>query len=198
MSRLGDCLTAGPSIESARRGIRLRSQMARSEQDMPPRGLLLCRRAVWWVHTQTGVPGYPTPPDCQYKQISAQPVESAGKDRPAGAESTRAPGTITKTAIVPMAPEGAGSQKDFASRVDTHGAEVRSSSWLHHIMDQEPRQQASGAYALLRRVKGRFEMGWAPAEGRTKTTCHPRELAGRGWWRQLRPRNRLSSRESLE
>lgn len=162
MSRLGDCLTAGPSIESARRGIGLRSQMARSEQDTCPRGLLLCRRAVWWVHTQTGVSGYPIPPDCQYKQstkqISAQPVESAGKDRLAGAESTRAPGTITKTAIVPMAPEGAGSQKDFASRVDTHGAEVCSSSWLHHIVDQEPRQQASGAYAILRRVKGRFEM----------------------------------------
>lgn len=34
MSRLGDGLTAGPSMESARRGIRLRSQIARSGQDM--------------------------------------------------------------------------------------------------------------------------------------------------------------------
>lgn len=47
MSRLGDGLTAGPSIESARRGIRLRSQMARSGQDMflaacalPPGGVV--------------------------------------------------------------------------------------------------------------------------------------------------------------
>lgn len=54
---------------------------------------------------------YPIPQTLNTKQTSAQPVESAGKDRPARAESTRAPGTITKTAIVPMTPEGAGSQK---------------------------------------------------------------------------------------
>lgn len=96
----------------------------------------------------TWVPGCPIPQtlNSQYKQISAQPVESAGKDRPARAESTRDPGTITKTAIVPMTPEGAGSQKGL--RFQTHSCLMQrgahhpdhTTSWIKSHGSKPPEQ----------------------------------------------------------
>lgn len=75
MSRPGDCLTAGPSIESARRDIRLRSQMARSGQDM---FLAAC---VW-----PGLPGCqaawtPGSPDYLLYQYQADIISPARRKR---------------------------------------------------------------------------------------------------------------------
>lgn len=67
------------------------------------------------------MPKHLIPQTINTKQSSAQPVESAGNDRPGGrAVSTRASDTITKTVMIPMSLEGSGSQKDFASRLFTH------------------------------------------------------------------------------
>lgn len=178
MSRPGDCLTAGPSIESARRGIRLRSQMARSGQDMflAASKVVLCRRGVCCLLcslASLGWPGHPIPQTNNTKQTSsAQPVESAGKDRPAGAESTRGPGTITKTAIIPMTSESPRSQKDFASRLFTHaeGALITLAT-PHH----EPRATAESLRSRCNSAscKGPTPDGLGITERRTHSTCHP-------------------------
>lgn len=112
-------------------------------------GLLLALRTHAWPPKPSNLGAWNYvrfPQTINTKQTSAQPVESAGKDRPAGAESTRAPGTITKTAIIPMTPEAAEISKGLRFQTLPRIVQRGAHSTDHTTsLNQELRQQASGA-----------------------------------------------------
>lgn len=198
MSRLGDCLTAGPSIESARRGIRLRSQMARSEQDTsPPRLVALPPSGVVGTHTdrRAWIPDSPRlsiQADISPARRKRGERSSGGSRIHSGSRHYHKDGNCTDGTGRRWISKGLRFQSRHAWRrgvliivaTPYHGPGATAAS-LRSICNSAP-------------CKGPIRDDLIAAEGRTKTTGHPRELAGRGWWRQLRPRNRLSSGEFLE